>query len=141
MNTDSNFFKTYPLPTVRSYYALSALIILAHAQQKAVPLHFIVKKLSVSLSYFEQIFGVLQQHKLVQSIKGPGGGYKLAQDPKFISISSVIKIIDAHSHELKLKNVQDTDLKTANPIWKLMGQTLHHHLNGQTLGDFIAMDS
>jgi Rrf2 family iron-sulfur cluster assembly transcriptional regulator len=48
----------------------------------------------ISLSYLEQLFGKLRRHELVESVRGPGGGYHLARDMGEVSVADIILAVD-----------------------------------------------
>ena len=58
-----------------------------------VSLSSIAKNQNISLFYLEQIFAKLKKSALVESIKGPGGGYILRKNQDEISIATIIKAI------------------------------------------------
>jgi len=73
--------------------AVAALLELArHAQP--LPLPQLSRRLRVSVSYLELLFGRLRQHGLVHSTRGPGGGYRLARSHAAISVLDVVTAVD-----------------------------------------------
>ncbi len=80
--------------TAKARYAVMAIIELAsHKNTSPITLSQIAKKQDISLFYLEQIFAKLKKSNLVQSIKGPKGGYLLNKNPHEISIATIIKAI------------------------------------------------
>ena len=66
--------------TTRGRFAVTALLDLAMQRKNGpVKLAEISKRQQISLSYLEQLFTKLRQRKLVDSVRGPGGGYSLAK--------------------------------------------------------------
>jgi Rrf2 family iron-sulfur cluster assembly transcriptional regulator len=66
--------------TTKGRFAVTAMIDLALRQGKGpVTLSGISQRQAISLSYLEQLFGKLRRHEIVESIRGPGGGYSLAR--------------------------------------------------------------
>ena len=59
-----------------------------------VTLAEISSRQKISLSYVEQLFGKLRRHQLVDSVRGPGGGYRLAKDMAAISVAEIILAVD-----------------------------------------------
>lgn len=59
-----------------------------------VSLAEISKRQNISLSYLEQLFVKLRQAGLVESVRGPGGGYRLARKPAEIRVSEVLEAVD-----------------------------------------------
>ena len=59
-----------------------------------VTLAAISQRQQISLSYLEQLFGKLRRHELVESTRGPGGGYTLARNPSEITVAEIISSVD-----------------------------------------------
>jgi len=59
-----------------------------------VTLAAISQRQQISLSYLEQLFGKLRRHELVESTRGPGGGYTLARSPTEITVADIILSVD-----------------------------------------------
>ena len=68
--------------TTKGRFAVTAMIDLGLRQSSGpVTLAAISQRQSISLSYLEQLFGKLRRNELVESTRGPGGGYSLARNP------------------------------------------------------------
>ena len=81
--------------TTKGRYAVTAMIDLSLNDGKGpVPLLEISERQSISLSYLEQLFAKLRKEGLVNSMRGPGGGYSLSRQPNDIAISSIILAVD-----------------------------------------------
>lgn len=81
--------------SAKSRFAVAAMIDLALREQSGpVPLNAIGGRLQISLSYLEQLFSKLRQHKLVDSTRGPGGGYTLARSAQLISVADIISAVE-----------------------------------------------
>jgi len=81
--------------TSKGRYAVTAILDVAlHAQVDPVPLADISERQGISLSYLEQLFSRLRKNGLVQSIRGPGGGYKLGCEAWQISVAQVIGAVN-----------------------------------------------
>src|SRR5690554_372974 len=81
--------------TSKGRYAVTAMLDVAiHACQDPIPLADISERQEISLSYLEQLFSRLRRHKLVSSVRGPGGGYLLSRAPNLITIGEVIRAVD-----------------------------------------------
>ena len=59
-----------------------------------VALAAISQRQQISLSYLEQLFGKLRRHELVESTRGPGGGYTLARKAGDITVADIILSVD-----------------------------------------------
>lgn len=72
-----------------------ALVDLAHAPaDKLVSLNEIAARQNVSLAYLEQLFVKLRRAGLVDSVRGPGGGYRLARAAEAIRVSEVLEAVE-----------------------------------------------
>jgi Rrf2 family iron-sulfur cluster assembly transcriptional regulator len=82
--------------TTKSRYAVEALVSLASQSQGkyAINLQNISKQTDISVSYLEQIFSNLKTAQLIDSHKGPGGGYWLTRLPNQISIGDIMRAVD-----------------------------------------------
>ncbi|KFZ31313.1 transcriptional regulator [Pseudidiomarina salinarum] len=81
--------------TSKGRYAVTAMLDVAlHTEQGPVSLADISERQGISLSYLEQLFARLRKHGLVNSVRGPGGGYRLGHTPDAISVSAVIQAVD-----------------------------------------------
>ncbi len=77
--------------TTKGRYAVTAMLDLAlHGAAGPVTLADISTRQGISQSYLEQLFGKLKRARLVQSLRGPGGGYALTRAPRSISVSEII---------------------------------------------------
>src|SRR3970040_902999 len=81
--------------TTKGRFAVTAMLDLAmHSGQGPVTLAGISRRQGISLSYLEQLFGKLRRHTLVDSVRGPGGGYTLAGDTEVMSVADIIIAVD-----------------------------------------------
>ena len=81
--------------TTKGRFAVTAMIDLALRQQSGpVTLAGISQRQGISLSYLEQLFGKLRRHELVDSVRGPGGGYTLARLARHITVADIVFAVD-----------------------------------------------
>jgi len=81
--------------TSKGRYAVTAMLDVAlHGSDDPVPLADISERQEISLSYLEQLFSRLRKQGLVSSVRGPGGGYRLGEEMKNISIGHIIAAVD-----------------------------------------------
>jgi len=81
--------------TTKGRFAVTAMIDLALRHEAGpVTLAGISDRQKISLSYLEQLFGKLRRHELVASVRGPGGGYRLAKPAQEISVAPIISAGD-----------------------------------------------
>ena len=81
--------------TTKGRFAVTAMIDLALRQNNGpVTLAAISQRQQISLSYLEQLFGKLRRNELVESTRGPGGGYTLARRAADITVADIITSVD-----------------------------------------------
>jgi len=90
-----------PLPrwhmrlTTKGRFAVTAMIDLALRETHGpVTLAGISQRQKISLSYLEQLFGKLRRFNIVESTRGPGGGYTLARPSSEVSVADIIVAVD-----------------------------------------------
>jgi len=81
--------------STRGRFAINAMIDLAlRERHNPVPLSELALRHGISLSYLEQVFAKLRQHGLVESTRGPGGGYTLGFRGDTISVADIVSAIE-----------------------------------------------
>ena len=86
--------------STKGRYAVMAMADLARRQaalaegDRAVTLAEIAARQQISLSYLEQLFGKLRRDKLVDSVRGPGGGYCIARPLDRVTVADIIRAVD-----------------------------------------------
>ena len=81
--------------TTKGRFAVTAMIDVAmHNGGGPVTLAGVSERQKISLSYLEQLFGKLRRHGLVESVRGPGGGYNLARPASALSVADIITAVD-----------------------------------------------
>ena len=81
--------------TTKGRYAIVAMIDIAlYASNTPISLSEISKRQNISMPYLEQLFVKLRRAKLVISVRGPGGGYKLAMPPHQIRVVDILTAVE-----------------------------------------------
>lgn len=81
--------------TTKGRFAVTAMVDLAlRGEKNPVTLSAISERQKISLSYLEQLFGKLRRSNIVESVRGPGGGYYLAKPAEKITIAEIIVAVD-----------------------------------------------
>ena len=130
--------------TTKGRFAVTAMVDLAmSARGDAVKLNAISERQKISLSYLEQLFSKLRRAGLVESVRGPGGGYVLGKPAGQINIA---QIITAAEDKLDATHCNGkTDCHGGAPcithnLWESLNHTIHNHLSNVTLAHLIAQD-
>ena len=127
----------------RGRYAVMAMVDLGvHGQGRTVPLAEISDRQEISLSYLEQLFARLRRHGLVNSVRGPGGGYRLAQPAGDITIMDVVHAVDESTRVTRCRNegpsmgcMTDRSRCLTHDLWADLGEHIESFLEGVTLED------
>jgi Rrf2 family iron-sulfur cluster assembly transcriptional regulator len=118
--------------TTKGRYAVTAMLDLAlHATESPVPLADISQRQGISLSYLEQLFSRLRRQGLVDSARGPGGGYRLARDASKIAVVDVINAIDENVNVARCGgqgNCQDGEPCLTHELWCDLSAQIHEFL-------------
>lgn len=127
--------------TTKGRFAVTAMLDLAmHAHHGAVKLNAISERQNISLSYLEQLFCKLRRARLVESIRGPGGGYVLAADAGQINIAQIIAAVednlDATQCSGKANCHNGAPCLTHN-LWESLNETIDRYLSGITLQSML----
>jgi Rrf2 family protein len=116
--------------TVRSEYALLALVYLAGRPGEGyVAVHHIADAQTIPEKFLEQILLALKHAHYVQSLKGQGGGYRLAKPAKAISLAEVIRLFDgplAPTESVSRYFYESTPIERAPRILKILKQIRDH---------------
>lgn len=127
--------------TTKGRYAVTAILDLAlHDSQGPVALADISRRQDISLPYLEQLFNKLRRHGLVESARGPGGGYRLALVAGEVTIAHVIFAVDEPMDVTRCggqQNCQGRERCLTHDLWMELNLHVSEFLNGVTLADLI----
>jgi len=127
--------------TTRGRYAVTAMLDLAlHADQGPVSLSDISERQEISLSYLEQLFARLRRHKLVQSTRGPGGGYSMSRPLSEVAVVHIVKAVDESVDATQCggqKNCHQHGRCLTHDLWEGLSQQVEEFLSGISLQDLI----
>ena len=127
--------------TTKGRFAVTAMLDVAlHADNGPVALAGVSERQKISLSYLEQLFGKLRRNQLVESVRGPGGGYHLARAASTLTVADIIvaveEPIDSRQCEGKENCAGDKRCMT-HDLWESLNETVINHLAGVTLADLV----
>ena len=127
--------------TTKGRFAVTAMIDLAMRQhQGPVTLAGISQRQKISLSYLEQLFGKLRRHELVESTRGPGGGYSLARPAREISVSNIIFAVDEPLDATQCggkENCHDAHRCMTHDLWANLNKRMYAYLDSVTLDALV----
>lgn len=127
--------------TTKGRFAVTAMVDLAMCQgRRPVTLAAISERQKISLSYLEQLFGKLRRRALVDSVRGPGGGYRLARDTTQISVAEVILAVDEVLDSTQCggrENCRDDNKCITHNLWANLNERIFSYLGGVTLKQLV----
>jgi len=129
--------------STRGRYAVMAMADIA-AQSSAAPVALgdIAQRQHISLAYLEQLFAKLRRGGLVESTRGPGGGYGLAREAGDIRISDIVLAVE---EPLKVTRCAEHSPLgcvggarcLTHDLWEELGRQIHVFLSAVTLEDVV----
>ena len=127
--------------TTKGRFAVTAMLDLAmQPGTRPVTLAGISQRQSISLSYLEQLFGKLRRRMLVDSVRGPGGGYTLARDLDAVSVADIITAVDETLDATQCggrENCHDEQKCITHDLWVVLNKHILDYLGGVTLRDLV----
>ncbi|WP_237067371.1 Fe-S cluster assembly transcriptional regulator IscR [Microbulbifer guangxiensis] len=128
--------------TTKGRYAVTAMLDLAlHAGQGPISLADISKRQGISLSYLEQLFSRLRQSGLVSSVRGPGGGYRLAREGDEIYVAQIVDAVNESVDATSCGGNSDCaggEQCLTHYLWCDLSAQIHSFLSGISLADLVA---
>jgi Rrf2 family protein len=114
-----------------------------HSMEHPVSLATIAVRQDISQHYLEQLFVRLRRAGLVRSVRGPGGGYFLAKEPKEISVRDIFLAVDEPLSPVECIKWGDPDQEpcdrldecVSRVIWKKVADQVAMALDSISLGD------
>ncbi|MHA6288452.1 Rrf2 family transcriptional regulator [Maricaulis sp. CAU 1757] len=128
--------------STKGRYAVMAMADLAGAAGEGpVTLAEIASRQSISLSYLEQLFAKLRRAGLVTSVRGPGGGYRLARASGDICIADIVLAVDEPLRATRCAKVKgclaDGRRCVTHDLWDELGQHIYLYLSSISLEDVL----
>ncbi len=111
---------------------------------RAVSLAEIAQRQEISLSYLEQLFARLRKSGLVQSVRGPGGGYRLAKGADQTVVAEIVLAVDEPiratrcvAHGSPKGCMLAGERCITHNLWEDLGDEIHRYLAGVSLEDVV----
>ena len=131
--------------STKGRYAVMAMADLAkNGSGRAVSLAEIATRQEISLSYLEQLFARLRKGGLVKSVRGPGGGYRLAKGPEETVVADIVLAVDepiratrCAAHGTPRGCMTGGARCITHDLWEDLGAEIHRYLAGVSLADVI----
>ena len=130
--------------TTKGRYAVTAMLDLAlHEDQGPITLADISMRQGVSISYLEQLFAKLRRGKLGESVRGPGGGYRLAGGAAAISVAQIVEAVNDSMDATRCLgkgDCQDGEVCLTHHLWSDLSARLRQFLNDITLAELVSRE-
>ena len=127
--------------TTKGRFAVTALLDLAlQYDNSPVTLSDISQRQKISLSYLEQLFAKLRQSELVDSVRGPGGGYCLAKALEEVSVADIILAVDEPIDTTQCggkENCHNDEKCMTHDLWAKLNELIFDYLGGVTLKHLV----
>ena len=127
--------------TTKGRFAVTAMVDLALRHGGGpVTLAEISQRQKISLSYLEQLFGKLRRSGLVDSVRGPGGGYCLATDTALMSVADIILAVDEPIDATQCggkENCHDDHKCITHDLWANLNLHIFDYLRAVTLKQLV----
>ncbi len=128
--------------TTKGRFAVTAMLDLAiNEGDRPVTLAAISERQDISLSYLEQLFSRLRKGGLVKSVRGPGGGYRIAADMKTISVSDIIRAVDEQIDATQCggnENCHEDRRCMTHDLWTALNYKILEYLENVSLAQLVA---
>ena len=130
--------------STKSTYGLRAMLNVAmESNGIAVPISDISKKEGISVQYLEQLLNKLRHEGLIESVRGPKGGYMLSKDPVDITVADIVKALEGDirlSHCVSSAKVPGANCKKTRScvpklVWLKLSNAISDCLESMTLED------
>lgn len=127
--------------TTKGRFAVTAMLDLAmHSAGGPVALAGISARQKISLSYLEQLFGKLRRNAIVESVRGPGGGYCLAREATQVTVADIILAVEESIDSTQCggrENCLDDKRCMTHELWENLNDTVFAYLSSIKLSKLV----
>lgn len=124
--------------STQAQHAIMAMLALAiHDDEGALRLGDIAKQQGISLSYLEQVFARLRNGGLVEGIRGPGGGYRLARPAEDITLVDIVLSAEDADDVAPVDGKANPVRASVGRMWQEFSRKFYTFLEGITLASLL----
>ncbi len=127
--------------TTKGRYAVTAMLDLTlNAERGPISLADISRRQGISLSYLEQLFAKLRRSKLVTSVRGPGGGYRLSRTGTAIFVAEIIDAVNESVDATDCSGAadcQEGETCLTHYLWCDLSDQIHRFLSQISLAQLV----
>ena len=121
--------------STRGRFAVNALLDLALREASGpVALICISRRQRISLSTLEQLFSRLRRDGMVQSTRGPGGGYKLGRRAEEISVADIVTAVEDTAHD---QGADEGTPQISRALWQRLDGVMREHMASISLASLV----
>ena len=125
--------------TTKGRFAVTAMMDLAlRGDDGPVALAGVSERQKISLSYLEQLIGKLRRYSLVDSVRGPGGGYCIARPLNMVTVADIVRAVDEPLDATQCggrENCLDDHRCMTHDLWAALNAKMYDYLSSVTLAD------
>ncbi len=131
------------LVSTRGRYALRVMIDLAeHSDGVYVAMKEVAQRQQISLKYLERILPMLVEARLVEGVRGKGGGYRLTREPDEYTLNDILRAAEGDLAPISCLEKDAPPCERAGdcrtlPMWKELNTLITDYLNSKTLADLM----
>ena len=127
--------------TTKARFAVTAMLDIAmHADGAPIALMQISERQQITVAYLEQIFCKLRRAGLVESVRGPGGGYRLTRSPEEINVGTIIDAVEENLDATQCGGdgkCQGGASCLTHHLWESLNGVTQQFLDGVTLASMV----
>ena len=129
--------------STKGRYAVRLMIDLAeHNNGEYITLMDIAERQEISEKYLEAIVSVLSKNNLLISLRGKGGGYKLAKDPESYTVGSILRLTEGSLAPVSCLEGEGNSCKRASEcqtleMWQGLNKLINDYFDGITIADLV----
>ncbi len=128
--------------STKGQYGVRAMYEIARGYSRGpITIKEISERQDVSVAYLEQILNTLRKAGIINSVKGPGGGYVLSKDPDSISIGAILRELEGPVAITSCLDPKEGCMRVegcvTHLLWKALGENIEAFLDKMTLRDLL----
>lgn len=113
-----------------------------HDSQDYIPLDTIAQRQGISKKYLEIILKTLVTHKLLQGLRGKGGGYRLTRRPEEYPVGEILELTEGQFASVACTQegadpCERRDVCSTYAMWAKFDGMVHDFFYGITLADLV----
>ncbi|WP_099467697.1 RrF2 family transcriptional regulator [Konateibacter massiliensis] len=133
--------------STKGRYAIRVMIDLAeHNSGDFITLMDIAERQEISEKYLEAIVSILSKNELLISLRGKGGGYKLAKAPEEYTVGSILELTEGSLAPVACLDKQPNSCERASKcktleMWEGLNELIHNYFENITIADLLGEEN